>query len=1087
MKLSLLQFCLALLFTGLSYAHDSNAQEVLDREVSLQLKEQNLEDALSKIEESANVKFIFSSKLIKSSRFVSLNVKQQKLSTVLEELLKPLNIGFKVNGNKIILNRQSAPTTLNEVIIIPNVVENPITGKVTSKNGEGIPGASVSIKGTKRGVVSDAEGNFKINADKGEILVFSFIGFKTAEIRVGDNNNLNVNLEESASALSEVAVVGSRSTTARTNINTPAPVDVISTKELKSFPQVEIGQILNYVAPSFSSNRQTISDGSDHIDPASLRGLTQVLVLVNGKRRHMSSLVNINGSVGRGSVPTDLSAIPVSAIERIEVLRDGAAAQYGSDAIAGVINVVLKKNYEGLSASITGGTNMTTMNYNAPNINGGIDNKTQKITDGGLFQFDLSKSLRLGKGGNLTLSGQYATRGRTNRSGEDNVPTEYLGTSGGFPATPSGQVTADFRNTLLKNDAALVAKNGYDRHNMIIGNSSSVNASVFANGSIPVGKKSEVYFTGGLSYKNGKSFGNARIPVSRSQQPLLADGTSLLYPNGFLPGIESNINDHSLSAGFKTKLNDKWNFDVSNTFGGNNFAYTIFNSGNATLRTGQTEFDAGTLKFMQNTSNIDFSRNYPKAGSSNYVNLAFGGEFRIDNFQIVAGETASYSPISGASVIVPTAPLTEGGPAQGTTAALPGSQVFPGYQPGNAINKSRNSQSLYADVETEMGKLLMDVAGRFENYSDFGSTVNGKIASRLQIIDGLALRGAASTGFRAPTLQERYFNSTSTQFISGLPANTLTVNNDNPIARDIIGVAALKPEKSVNLSLGLTTRIAKQLTLTVDAYQITIKDRIVYSGGFSAGQLGLNDAKYNNAYAGISSVKFFANAADTRTRGIDVVASEKLDVGKGKLTLSVALNFNETKVTAIKGTEKIDLASNNDPATNPSTWFRTQLFDRNQVALLENYLPKDKWNLSANYAIGKFNINVRAVRFGEVSYKNATDPNAKKADGTYWNTVYWHGTDGKQDNTIIDQTFAPVWITDIVAAYQINKMLSVSVGANNIFDVYPQQINIDPRNAIGSIDYSSGRDNSNRGRQLYQPNQGGYNGRYVFGRLNFSF
>ncbi len=800
------------------------------------------------------------------------------------------------------------------LLTLTAVLAQGIRGKVMDATTKvAIPGATIVVAGTNVGATTDANGDYTLKVAAGTYtLRVSFVGYETLSVpvTVADNETAeaNASLKETSSALTEVVVIGSRSTAARTNINTPAPVDVITTKEMKSFAQVELGQILNYVAPSFSSNRQTISDGSDHIDQPTLRGLTQVLVLVNGKRRHMSSLVNVNGSVGRGSVPTDLSAIPVAAIERIEVLRDGAAAQYGSDAIAGVINVVLKKNYNGLAASLTAGQNMTTMNYTVPNINGSLDSKSQSIVDGQTLQFDISKGLRLGKAGYLNVSGQYLTRGRTNRSADDNVPTEYLGVSGGFPTTPTGQDQTTFRQTLLANDAAVVKKNGYDRHNMIIGNSSSQNISIFANGGIPLGEKSEFYFTGGLSFKDGKSYGNARIPVSRSQQPFLANGT-MQYPNGFLPGIESNITDQSLSFGYKTKFRNSWTFDVSNTSGANQFRYTIFNSGNATLNTGQNKFNAGTMKFLQNTTNVDLARNFPDLGSFKYVNLALGGEFRIDNYQLVAGEEASYS---GSIVQIPLAPYTDGGASPGTTTALPGSQVFPGFQPTSALNKSRNNQSFYVDVESEIGKLLVDVAGRYEHYSDFGSTVNGKIATRLQLIDGLALRGAASTGFRAPTLQERYFNNISTLFTNGLPSNTLIVNNDSPVRNVTVGAAPLTPEKSVNLSLGLTARIARQLTLTIDAYQIQINNRIIFSGQYTASQLGITDPSINR-------VAFFANAVDTRTKGIDIVATEKLAMGKGNLTLSAALNFNESKVLTVNGTPKIDDPANNNPANNPAT------------------------------------------------------------------------------------------------------------------------------------------------------------------------
>ena len=310
----------------------------------------------------------------------------------------------------------------------------------------------------------------------------------------------------------------------------------------------------------------------------------------------------------------------------------------------------------------------------------------------------------------------------------------------------------------------------------------------------------------------------------------------------------------------------------------------------------------------------------------------------------------------------------------------------------------------------------------------------------------------------------------------------MTVNNDNDIARKTVGVDALRPEKSVNFSLGLTAKLGNSATLTVDAYQIEITDRIVYSGAYSRAQLGITDA---TQFPGVNNVRFFANAVNTKTQGIDIVATDRIQLGKGRLTLSAALNFNNNKVTGINSTPLIDAAKNNDPANNPSTWYRTALFDRQQVALIEDYLPNSKWNLSAAYSVGKFDVTFRAVRFGETKFKNVVDPNALKSDLTYWNTQFDHGTAG--GNAPIDQTFQAVWISDLVVGCRITKSLYASIGANNLFDVYPDQIFIDARNAKGSLDYNASRDASNRGRLLFQPNQGGYNGRFVFGKLSVNF
>lgn len=968
-----------------------------------------------------------------------------------------------------------------------------VRGRVTdSGNQQAIPGATVVVLNTAIGATTDANGDYAIKLNPGSYtLRISFVGFETASVPVtvteGDAVVANATLRENSANLGEVVVIGSRAQTARSNIQTAVPVDVISTKDLKGFAQTDIGQILNFVAPSFNSNRQTVTDGTDHIDPASLRGLgpDQVLVLVNGKRRHNTALVNINGSVGRGSVGTDMNVIPVAAVERIEVLRDGAAAQYGSDAIAGVINVVLKKNYTGLTASLTAGQSFTNMKYNVPLIGGGTEQRSQQLRDGGTLQFDFSKGFRFGKLGGITVSGQFLDRGRTNRSGEDNAPTIYLGGNASFPATPAGQTQTAFRTNLINADQTLVQQRGYDRQNMVIGNSSARNFGLFVNGDLPFNTRSSLYFAGGVTYRTGTGFGNNRIPVSRAQQPLNADG-SLYYPDGFLPAIQSIINDQSLILGYKTKFG-AWNADLSNTFGRNTFRFDVLNSGNASLPSSnaqQTEFYAGTLKFDQNTTNLDVSRLFERAGSIRSLNLAFGAEYRRDHFVIQEGEENSYI---GANIrkVVPAAPLTISGPASGTALALPGSQVFPGYQPTDAIDRSRSNVAVYADVEGELfGRLLLDVAGRYENYTDFGSKVTGKLAGRLRIIDALNLRGAISTGFRAPSLHQRYFQNTSTQFVAGLPSNTLTVNNENQIARQVIGVDALRPETSVNYTLGLTSQLGRGLTLTVDAYLIDIQDRVLYSGAFSRAALRFGA----NEYVGINNVRFFANAADTRTRGIDIVATERTKLGPGQLTVTAAVNFNQNKVQAINTTALIDNPANNENRTNadgtpasPDTYFRNIFFDRSQVALLETGQPQNKINLSATYSIRKFDLTVRTVRFGSVTNLTNVDPYARNAAGAYFNTQFARDESG---NPFIDQTFSPIWITDLTVGYRFNKTLNLTIGANNLLDVYPNQIFIDPRNALGSIDYASGRDASNRGRFLFPSNQGGFNGRFVFARLS---
>jgi iron complex outermembrane receptor protein len=953
------------------------------------------------------------------------------------------------------------------------IAQRTITGRVNaSDTKEGLLGASVAVKGTNKGTSTDIDGNYSVAVAEGGTLVFSYVGYATQEVSIGASNTVDITMDPSA-GIGDVLVVGQR-VPGRTNTQSAVAVDVITPKELKGFSQVDVSQILNMVAPSFNSNRQTVADGTDHVDPASLRGLgpDQVLVLVNGKRRHTSALVNINGTVGRGAVGTDMNVIPVASIERIEVLRDGAAAQYGSDAIAGVINIVLKKDFQGFGASVTTGLNVTNMKYK----DGAGTAHSHRYNDGQVLQVDLMKGFKIGKGG-LTLSGQYNEHGATNRSGIDNIPTSYLGNNGSFPATPTGQVEADFRKGLIAADAAVEKANGYNRQNMIFGNSSARNIGVFLNGSYPVGP-GEVYLSGGITNRTGKGTGNYRPAVARNQQPLKADG-SLFYPNGFLPAIESTINDQSVIVGYKMKLSD-WNFDISNTYGLNTFAFKVSNSGNASLPKAdaqQTTFDAGKLQFDQNTTNFDVARLFKGNEMIKDIGVAVGAEYRRDHYQIRAGELNSYfsDPLNK----VPTAPLTAGGAAQGTTATAAGAQVFPGYQSTDAIDKSRTNTGVYGDVQAELfNRLLVATAVRFENYSDFGSNVSGKISSRLRITDQIALRGSYSTGFRAPSLHQRYFQNTSTQFVSGLPSNTLTVNNDNDIARVKIGVEALKPETSENASVGVTAKLGP-VSLTVDAYQIKIKDRIVYSGAFSRTILDFAATEY----VGISNVNFFANAANTTTKGIDVVLSTKLKLGKGMLGITGSANFNDNKVTSINSTPVINNPAKNDPTKSPDDAFKNKLFDRQQVSRIEVWQPRNKQNLSLTYSIGKLGITARTVRFGESQYVHNVDTEAKKADGTFWNATFSRDANGA---AYIEQTFKPVFVTDLVIDYKVINNLNVSLGANNILDVYPDQIYIDPRNAYGSVNYSAGRDASNRGRLLFQPNQGGYNGRFVFVRLAYT-
>jgi iron complex outermembrane receptor protein len=899
-----------------------------------------------------------------------------------------------------------------------------LKGKVTDVSGEAIPGVSVTITGTSRGAQTDMYGQYALEVQGTETLRFSFISFENQVIKLNGQKTLDVILLESASSLDEIVVIGSRSG-GRSRMETSVPVDVIDMKNLvESGPQVSLTSILNYVAPSFSSNTQTISDGTDHIDPASLRGLgpDQVLVLINGKRRHTSSLVNVNGTFGRGSVGTDLNTIPTAAIERIEILRDGAAAQYGSDAIAGVINIILKKSTETVTGVLSMGGNQTSTDHLAPN-NQGMDGKT--------LQFALNYGINIGKnGGYLNMTGSFDDRGYTNRmkAWEGTIFSGYNNPSSGVAA--SADITE-----------AELARRGLTRSdfNMRVGQSALRGGTLMANMSLPMGDNMEFYAFGGMSARGGNSAGFYRLP---NQNRTVTD----IYANGFLPEINSRINDQSLAFGVRGKAAG-WNVDFSNTFGQNAFNYLIGNTLNASLGAASpTEFNSGGFAFAQNTTNFDISR---KLDVQNGLNLAFGLEHRYENYTIAAGEEGSYTnyglatklgtDASGKDILINDykGPISTVFDPLGR-ARPGGAQVFPGFAPSNEVDARRNSIAGYADIELDVTeKFLIGAAVRHENYSDFGATTNWKLSSRLKVSNDFSIRAAASTGFRAPSLHQQNFNSTSTLFVDGIPYEVGTFSNDSRVAQ-LLGIPQLKQETSQNFSVGFTGRVNSKLKLTVDYYNIAIKDRIVLTGQFSGGTATAQDREISRllAAANASSATFFVNAIDSRTQGVDIVTSYNTSLGKGSLRADLAGTIAKT---VLEG----DIKTSGALVGKESTFF-----DQTSRIFLEKAVPRTKFNLSLNYKIDKFSVFLRNVYFGSVEEATNTEANM--------------------------QTFAAKVVTDLTFGYNIAKGTNFTIGANNLLDIYPDM-------AIAA--------NQSSGRFLYsrRSQQFGFNGRYMFARLNFSF
>jgi iron complex outermembrane recepter protein len=761
--------------------------------------------------------------------------------------------------------------------------------------------------------------------------------------------------KEAATQLDQITVVGSRRVAPRSSdTDSVVPVDVLSiSKEVERAPQFDLAQTLQFIAPSFHSTRQTGADGADLVDSAALRGLgsDQTLVLVNGKRRHSTALVNLFGARNRGNTGTDLNTIPLLGIERIEVLRDGAAAQYGSDAIAGVMNIVMKSKAgcEGI------------LGYGQYSRGDGLN-----------YQGSAYCGFAFGDGGHAALTGEYLDRGRSDRS-------------------PGPR---------------------------IIGDTKVQNSTFSFDGNLPIGDLGGLYLTAGYQTRDASSGAFERGGIGSDDIP--SRNSALLYPNGFVPFINGDLQDRSVSAGFKTQFGD-WYADFSQGYGYNRLDYRITNTLNASIATrnggrSPTEFDAGGFAFTQYTTNVDFSRYFE--GYFQGLNVAFGAEYRKENYEIFAGESGSYIDADGAG----------GGNA--------GSQGFPGFQPGDVVDQSRNNYALYGDFEATLSdRLTADVALRYEDYSDFGNTLDGKIAAAFRANDVVLLRASVSSGFRAPSLQQRYFSSTFTDFISGRPTDVVLAPNGGTLAA-AAGIPALKEEQSLGITLGATASFEDNSAITLDLYRIDIDDRIVLSGRFDQTDptIGATLARLN-----VGQAQFFVNSVDTRTQGLDLTYNRSDQLGEGTLGTTFAYTHNKTDVrrvnlpTRFQGRQ--DLAD--------------VLLSERERLFLENGSPRSKFVLGFNYDLNKWNTDLKIIYFGQ------------QVLGTF------SGTAAGVPNAEYD----PRASADFAVTYSFVENIKLSVGAANIFDKFPsRQDDLETDNGF-----------------IYDSVQFGLNGTSYFARLSAKF
>jgi len=870
-----------------------------------------------------------------------------------------------------------------------------ITGTVTNAStNEPLFGANVLVKGTSTGTSTDFDGNFSLNVSSLPVtLVVSSTGSATTEVEVTSTQAISIALQEGVS-LDEIVLVGNRSKQ-RTALTSLVPVDNISMEELKLTGQTTVDNMLTYKVPSFNSSNQTISDATAHFDPADLRGLgpSRTLVLINGKRKNQSALVYINDTPGKGEVGVDLKSIPAAALKRVEVLRDGASAQYGSDAIAGVLNMVLREDVGVTTVNVT--TGVTTEG------------------DGFYLDANLNTGLAIGDNGgffNLTLG--YLNQDKTNRAG---TPGEdvLFGVSADDP---------DWSSWLSQNPDL----------GMTVGQPEINKGDIFYNFGLPVGEGgTEVYSFGGFTYREGKSFALYRAPYWVQDPHNLLHDAGTTY-QGFQPTFETKVRDNYNTAGVRFDLAE-FNVDLSGTYGRNAVDYEVNNSLNPDLGAASpTSFDVGAYSFSSLLANLDVSRDFGT------VILGFGTEIREEKFVSEAGESASYA----------------GG----------GVQSFPGLQPTNALSEKRNSVGVYANLEWEATeKLLFGGAVRYEDFSDFGDNTSWKLSGRYILGDNRgAIRASYGTGFRAPSLHQIYLSNIQTLVSGGTVSNQGTYNNVDPIIRDGLGVPQLTAETSTSLSGGVTYKVTPNFSFSVDGYQVTVDDRVLFSGeiGFDGDDDTINPVEEILLDNSITSLKFFVNAVDTKTTGVDVVATyNNIELGSGKLGVSLAANYNET---TIEGTIKT-------PALLAEYGY--DIFNRKEQSRITTSRPQSKLILGLNYSLGSWNVILNNTYFGEVTWQHANN-------GLNGAPLGPGGSLLPANDEAYDQTFAGKVLTDLIVNYKFSNKISAFVSANNLFNVYPDVIDT-------KGDFVT--DLGGRFKYPWEVNQFGFSGTIINGGLTYKF
>ena len=906
-----------------------------------------------------------------------------------------------------------------------------VTGKVTDNKGTPLEGVTVKASAGKAVVTTDKSGNFSINATVGTTLDFSSVGYESKKVNAS-TESINVILTASTTDLQDVILVGSRGA-GRVKTESPVPVDVIKLSDVGvNTARMDLTSTLNFVAPSFNYNKQSGADGADHIDIGTLRGLgpDQTLVLINGKRRHSTAFVGLFGTRGRAGSGVDLNGFPQSSVDRIEILRDGASAQYGSDAIAGVMNIVLRKNTGEWNVS-TGLAGYYDKKYNTYQFKDQKEYLTSAPIDGVTKSFSANRGFELGKqGGFINLSFDVLDQGKTFRQASSDDITK----ADGLPT-----------NTWRRG----------------FGDGSMQSIGAMFNMELPINQNVKMYAFGGINSKNSDAYAYTRNWSAKpSRFPVNAKGNLIYVPSimfatgsgdtSYNPHIQTKISDLSFTGGFSGKTKNGWDFDISNNVGYNNFHYFgdgTFNASNIG-NISQTHFDDGGFNFLQNTSNLDLSKQFGKVNDGG-VKVAYGGELRFEEYRIFKGELASYNAYSN---------------SYGLEQA-PGSQGFPGFSPSDVINAHRWVGGVYGDLEyTPSSNLLLTGAVRLENYSDFGQVATYKTSFRYKVTDNFNFRGSFSTGYRAPSLQQKYFSNTLTSFSGGELVQSRIANNDDPITK-LAGIPSLKQETSINSSLGFSWKPAKGLTVTVDGYSIKMKDRVVLSGLFGASDPTLPTALTSKLTTlGVSTAQFFANAVNTTNTGVDVVADyQKKISNKERFKILFVANFQGITI------DEVHIPS----ALNTNEYNANTFFNDREKYFLKASAPKSKFSTSFDYTKNKISIGTRVTYFGDVALTGF----GVNGDGINPQVPADADDTG---NTLVPEIFnyKGKFSTDVYMNIQFAKKTALIIGADNIFNVHPD-FAVNPKAKWWAGDNETGGP--------WDGVQMGYNGLRLFTKLTFKF